>query len=99
MAWHPAAIVRVLAPVAILACGGGAKPVVEPPPPVAEIKKPPPPAPETEEDRERKRRAEANTIIPDGSSCLPTELKSPSAPRLELAAIGSEAVVCAIDQE
>jgi hypothetical protein len=72
---------------------------VREPPPVVEVKKPPPPAPETEEDRERKRHAEATQIIPDGSSCLPPELKNPNAPRLELAAIGSEAVVCAIDQE
>ena len=99
MAWHPATIVRILAPVAILACGGGGKPAVEPTPPVVEVKKPPPPPPPTEEDRERKRRAEATAIIPDGSSCLPTELKNASAPRLELAAIGSDAVVCAIDQE
>jgi len=99
MAWHPAAIVRVLAPVAILACGGGGKPAPKTPPPVAEVKTPPPPPAETEEDRERKRHAEAVTIIPEGSSCLPTVLKNPNAPRLELAAIGSEAVVCAIDQE
>jgi hypothetical protein len=99
MAWHPAAIVRVLAPVAILSCGGGGKPAPKAPPPVAEVKKPPPAPPETEEDRERKRHAEAAAIIPDGSSCLPTELKHSNAPRLELAAIGSEAVVCAIDQD
>lgn len=99
MAWHPATIVRILAPVAFLACGGGGKPPAPPAPPVAEVKKPPPAPAPTEEDRERKRRAEATAIIPDGSSCLPTELKSANAPRLELAAIGSEAVVCAIDQE
>lgn len=72
---------------------------MEPTPPVVEVKKPPPPPAPTEEDRERKRRAEATAIIPDGSSCLPAELKNPNAPRLELAAIGSDAVVCAIDQE
>jgi len=99
MAWHPATIVRILGPVAILACGGGQKPAPPKEPHIAEVKKPPPPPPETEEDRERKRRAEATQIIPDGSSCLPTELRNAKGPRLELAAIGSEAVVCAIDQE
>jgi hypothetical protein len=99
MAWHPATIVRVLAPLAVLACSGGAKKTATPePPPQAELKPPPPPA-ETEEDRERRRHAEATAIIPDGSSCLPTELKKPNAPRLELGAIRSDAVVCAIDQE
>jgi hypothetical protein len=99
MAWHPATIVRILGPVAILACGGGQKPAPPKEPVVTEVKKPPPPPPETEEDRERKRRAEATQIIPDGSSCLPAELRNAKGPRLELAAIGSEAVVCAIDQE
>jgi hypothetical protein len=99
MAWHPATIVRILGPVAILACGGGQKPAEPKEPEVEEVQKPAPPPPETEEDRERKRRAEAHTIIPDGSTCLPPDLRSPKAPRLELAAIGSEAVVCAIDQD
>jgi hypothetical protein len=54
---------------------------------------------ETEEDREKKRHTEAITIIPDGSSCLPADLRKPNAPRLELAAIGSDAVVCAIDED
>ncbi|HET7501125.1 MAG TPA: hypothetical protein VFK02_08985 [Kofleriaceae bacterium] len=106
MAWHPATIARVLAlvlapvlvPVAISACGGGKNNATPKTPPKAELKAPPPP-PETEEDRERKRHAEAVSIIPEGSSCLPQELKSSNAPRLELAAIGSDAVVCAIDQD
>lgn len=99
MAWHPANIARVLAPVALLACGGGKKAAETPKPePTAEVK-PPPAAPETEADREKKRRAEAIAIIPEGSTCLPPELKSPTAPRLELAAIKSDAVVCAIDLE
>ncbi|HEU4727762.1 MAG TPA: hypothetical protein VFT22_07740 [Kofleriaceae bacterium] len=103
MAWHPATIARVLALllalVAISACGGGGKNSAAPrTPDKAELKAPPPP-PETEADRERKRHAEAITIIPDGSSCLPQELKNANAPRLELAAIGSDAVVCAIDQD
>jgi hypothetical protein len=100
MAWHPATIVRVLAPIALLACGGGGQQVAAPKPaPVADVKQPSLPPPETEEDREKKRHAEAIALIPEGSSCLPAELRNPNAPRLELAAIGSDAVVCAIDQD
>jgi hypothetical protein len=99
MVWQPATIACVVVPLALLACGGSPKQPVEPPPePTAEVK-PPPPAPETEEDREKKRHAEAVAIVPDGSSCLPAQLRSPTAPRLELAAIKSDAVVCAIDQD
>lgn len=85
-------------PIALLSCGGGAKKPAAPKPEAAEVK-PPPPAPETEEDREKKRHADAVAIIPEGTSCLPPELKRTSAPRLELAAIKSDAVVCAIDQD
>lgn len=102
MAWHPTTIARVLAtvlvPVALGACGGGKKQVEEPKDEAPQIKQPAPP-PETEEDREKKRHAEAIAIIPEGSTCLPPELRSATAPRLELAAIGAEAVVCAIDQD
>ena len=52
----------------------------------------------SESEREAERRKAATAIVPAGSACLPNELRSPSAPRLELAAIGSSAVVCAIDQ-
>jgi hypothetical protein len=102
MAWHPATFARVLAtvlvPVALGACGGGKKKVEEPKDEEPQLKQPVQ-APETEEDREKKRHAEAIAIIPEGSTCLPPELRSPTAPRLELAAIGAEAVVCAIDQD
>ena len=98
MAWHPATIVRVLGPLALLACGGGKKTVEEPKPDTT-MAKPPAPPPETEEDREKKRHAAALAIVPDGSACLPAELRKPGAPKLELAAIGSDAVVCAIDQD
>jgi hypothetical protein len=99
MPWHPATIVRVLGPVALLACGGGKKAVEEPKSDDTAAVKAPPPKAETEEDRERKRHAEAIQIIPDGATCLPGDLRKPNAPRLELAAIGSDAVVCAIDQD
>ena len=100
MAWHPATIVRIIAPIAVWACGGGNKPPVkpEPEPPVVDVKKPPPP-PETEEDREKRRHSEAVQLIPNGSTCLPGSLKNTNALRLELAAIDKAAVVCAIDQD
>ncbi|MBC7978226.1 MAG: hypothetical protein H7138_24845 [Myxococcales bacterium] len=99
MVWHPATILRVLGPVALLACGGGKKVSEEPKTDDSAMNKPPVAAPETEEDREKKRHAEALALIPEGSSCLPAELRTPNAPRLELAAIGTDAVVCAIDQD
>jgi hypothetical protein len=103
MVWQPATIARVVVPLvvakALLACGGGTpKPEKPEPEPEAEVK-PPPPAPETEEDREKKRHAAATGIVPAGSACLPAELRGANAPRLELAAIKSDAVVCAIDQD
>jgi hypothetical protein len=99
MPWHPATIACVLAPVALFACGGGTKGPEQPEPePVVDVA-PPPPPPETEEDRDKKRHAEALAIVPEGSNCLPQELRGARAPKLELAAIGSDAVVCAIDQE
>jgi hypothetical protein len=99
MVWQPATIARVVVPLVWLGCGGGSK---QPNAPRAEptaAVKPAPPPPETEEDRERKRHSDALAIVPDKSACLPAELRSPTAPRLELAAIGSAAVVCAIDQD
>jgi len=99
MVWQPATIARVVVPLLWLGCGGGAKPPqAAKPEPSAQAKPAPAPA-ETEEDRERKRHADALAIVPDKSACLPAELRNPTAPRLELAAIGSAAVVCAIDQD
>ena len=83
----------------MLACGGGGnKTPTSPTTPTTGTKTPPAPA-ETEADREKKRHAEALAIVPDGSTCLPAELKNLNAPRLELAAVDTVAVVCAIDQE
>ena len=91
-------MIRVLAPIALLSCGSsGKKPATPKNPPASEVK--PLPPPETDADREKKRHAEALAIVPDGSPCLPPELKNPNAPRLELGAIETAAVVCAIDQE
>lgn len=83
---------------ALPACGGGGKKAPKEPIVEGDGKKLPP-APETEEDREKKREAAARQIVPEGSNCLPAALKEASAPRLELATVDSEAVVCAIDAE
>src|SRR5437868_6908063 len=99
MAWHPATFARILAPLALLACGGSSPPPKPPKPePMVEVK-PPPKPPETEEDRENRRHADAVAIVPEGKTCLPAQFKNPTAPRLELAAIKSDAVVCAVDQD
>ncbi len=79
---------------ALVACGGNKKTVVEP---VAKPVAKPAPPPETEADREAKRHAAALEIAPEGSTCLPTALKDDGAPKLELASVNGEAVVCAID--
>jgi hypothetical protein len=78
-------------------CGGGGKKPVNKPSTDSEVKETK--KPETEADREKKRHAQATAIVPEGSSCLPASLKEENAPRLELAAIGKDAVVCAIDQD
>ncbi len=84
---------------ALVACGGGG-PKKTPKKPVT-VKNPVEPVKpaETEEDRAAKRTAAAHAIIPEGASCLPPNLKDNTAPRLELGAIGADAVVCALDQD
>ncbi|CAN5916931.1 hypothetical protein BH11MYX3_BH11MYX3_27310 [soil metagenome] len=98
MARYPGMIARVLVPLALVACGGGGKPKAKKP---VVVKKTPPPVKntETEEDRENKRLSAAHAIVPEGASCLPTARKENTAPRRELAAIGSDAIVCAIDTD
>ncbi|HEY5947865.1 MAG TPA: hypothetical protein VIV40_20335 [Kofleriaceae bacterium] len=81
----------------LVACGGGNK--KKPFKPSEDDKITAPPKKETEADREQKRRSLAHAIVPDGSSCLPVTLKDENAPRLELAAVGKDAIVCAIDQD
>lgn len=88
------AVFACLAPV-LVACGG--EPKKPPKPPPVTTTTPPPPPPETEADREKKRQAAALEIVPDGSTCLPPLLKEADGPRLELAAIGNDAVICATD--
>lgn len=78
------------------ACGGSDKP--KPKPVVKQEEPPPPPKKETEEDRAAKRDAAATAIVSTNSTCLPPALKEEKA-RLELAAIGSDAVICATDTD
>jgi hypothetical protein len=85
-------------PLALISCGGGSKKSPKKPPVVKNDPPPTKPA-ETEEDREKKRVAAAHALVPEGASCLPQGLKENTAPRLELAAIGSDAVVCALDTD
>jgi hypothetical protein len=106
MVRHLRVIVCVLLPlwivglssVSLSGCGGGKK---APKDPVVKggSSKTPPPEPETEEEREKKRQAAARQLVPEGSNCLTDALKGGSAPRLELAAINGQAVICAIDHE
>ena len=78
------------------ACGGGGKKVKEPKveKPVVEA-----PKPETEAQREAKRAAARLAMVPDGSNCLPASLKEQGAPQLELASVGADAILCAVDTD
>jgi hypothetical protein len=82
---------------AAAACGGA------PPPHKKPVAKPavkaPVVKPETEEDRVAKRHTAAVAIVPEGSSCLPAALREDHAPRLELAQVGTDAMICAIDTD
>ena len=89
--------VLVYALTLVFGCGGGEKKTTKPK--VQEEVKNEDPGEDTEADREKKRRMLAQQIIPEGTNCLPAVLKGENAPRLELAAIGKDAVVCAIDDD
>lgn len=80
----------------VAACGGKSSPKK----PITDdtVKKPPPKV-ETEADREKKRRETALSIIPDGTTCLPTSLKQQGAPRLELGRVAEDAMICATDSD
>jgi hypothetical protein len=80
--------------VVLVGCGGD-KPPPKKPIPKDDTKVEAPK--ETEQDREEKRKKVAQEIIPNGSTCFPQSLKQDQAPRLELAAINKEAVICAND--
>lgn len=94
-------LVMSVAPSLLLlaACGGGQKkkPVAKPVAKHSPDAKPVAPA-ETEADREKKRHDAAQALIPPGA-CLPAGLKDQGAPRLELAAVGGDAVLCALDTD
>lgn len=81
----------------LLACGGGEKKKVKKPKGDTVVQAPP--KEETEEDRAKKRHEEALKIVPEGSSCLPAALKEEGGPRLEVAAAGADAILCAVDEQ
>lgn len=87
--------VLVYALTLVVGCGGDKKKTTKPKPEVKNED----PGEDTEADREKKRRMLAQQIVPEGTNCLPAVLKGENAPRLELAAIGKDAVVCAIDDD
>ena len=89
---------RLLVPLlALAACGGGNKKST-PKKPEHEVEAPPP-RKETEADREKKRHDQALEIVAEGSKCLPLKLKEEGAPELQLAAVGTDAIVCAVDKD
>ncbi len=97
MVRHPLVIASFLA-FLVPACGGGDKKKTTPKKLAVKKQEAPPPK-ETEEDREHQREAAANKLIPTDSTCLPVALKEDGAPRLELGAVGADAVICAVDTE
>lgn len=80
----------------LFACGGETKKPVKKPK-VAKVVEAP--KEETEEDRAKKRLAKAQEIVPEGSNCLPAAIKQEGGPRLELAAAGADAILCAVDTQ
>ena len=82
--------------VLVAACGGDSKKKPPPKRPVVEKEEPPPPPEPTAEEKRAKAMA---AIVPEDSTCLPLALKEGGAPRLELAAVGSDAVICATDTD
>ena len=90
---YPLVIATIVLPLA--ACGGGDKPAPKKPTKTVKADKAQPK--ETEEDREAKRKAAAHEIVAEGSTCLPTSLKGDNTVSLELAAVETAAVICAID--
>ena len=88
-------VIACLMPLA--SCGSDAKKPAPKKPVV--VKEDPPPPKETAEDRAEKREQAANKIVPKDSTCLPLAFKEGGAPRLELAAVGADAVICANDND
>ena len=86
---------RAASLVLLVACGGGDKHVKQAKPKPAAT---PPPA-ETDASREANRKAARTAIVPEGANCLPPALKAANAPRLELAGVGADALLCAVDAE
>lgn len=98
-AWVSALVVGA----SLVACGGGSSKKETKKPVASKTKtktKKPPVKKETEEDRAKKREAAAEELVASGSTCLPTSLKDPASQlTLELGALGSEAILCAMDRD
>lgn len=78
--------------------GGGGKKVAKKPTHTAKQKRPPAPK-ETEADREAKRVEYAHSFAAEGSTCLPVSAKEGGGAHLEIAQVGDDAVVCAVDTD
>lgn len=87
----------------LAACGGGDSKKEAKKPTASKTttkKKKPAVKKETEEDRAKKREAAAEELVAADSKCLPTALKDPSSKMtLELGALESEAILCAMDND
>jgi hypothetical protein len=87
----------------LVACGGGSSKTETKKPTASKTTKKKKPASvkkETEEDRAKKREAAAEELVAADSKCLPTALKDPSSKlTLELGALDSEAILCAMDND
>ncbi len=97
-------IARILLGAAVVssmgACGGGGgKKVVKKPVDTGKTTKARPPKKETEADREAKRMAYAHSFAAEGSTCLPVSAKESGGAHLEIAQVGDDAVVCAVDTD
>lgn len=55
--------------------------------------------PASEAAHDAKRDAGVLTIVPPGSNCLPTKLKEDSSLQLELASVGKDPILCAVDTD
>ncbi|HVK85724.1 MAG TPA: hypothetical protein VM513_16510 [Kofleriaceae bacterium] len=89
-------LATLVLPLSLVACGGSKPPTKQP---VADDEKPVAPRKETEEDRAAKRLKAAHKLIPEGSTCLPSALKTDEGLDLAMAAIGTDAIVCANDTD
>lgn len=80
----------------VAACGGGSKKPKTPEPKQDKVEAPPP---ETEATRESKRKAAIDAITPPGTNCLPKQIHDDNGLALEIAGVGTDALLCAVDHD